>query len=90
MYNKNTAVRIRTPAAVKIETRKLNDDFLVAIDKEIAENELFDLSVDIGIELNKLRIYNDVIIRSESKFNKFKDNVAYVDYYVIREGGIFL
>lgn len=60
--------------------------FLVIVDKEVNSDEMLMLYSNISKELNKYRIYCDVITHSKDKFNKTKDNVAHIDYYAFREG----
>ncbi len=61
-------------------------DFFVIIDKKITFNEKWDIIDRIKIKLAKLRISNDIIIKSNEETEEEKDDVGKITYYVLKEG----
>lgn len=61
-------------------------DFYVVIDNNIPFIEKRKIITQIRRRMAKNRIPNDIIIQSIEAFEKRKNNVGYLAYYVIKEG----
>lgn len=61
-------------------------DLIVITDKDMRYEEEDDALYNIGERLAKLRIRNDIIIRSEEKFEKAKNWIGCASYYANRDG----
>ena len=61
-------------------------DIFVVLDQELAFPEQQALLVEIKRALARLRIPNDVVLRSEEQFDAMKDSPGVLSYYVAREG----
>ncbi len=61
-------------------------DFFVVIDKRLSFNEKWDIIDEIKIKLAKLKISNDIILKSEDEMMEGKDDVGRITYYVLKEG----
>jgi predicted nucleotidyltransferase len=67
--------------------RKDSDwDFFVIIDKKLSFNEKWDIIDEIKIKLAKLKIPNDIFLKSEDEVEESKDDVGRITYYVLKEG----
>lgn len=67
--------------------RKDSDwDFFVVIDKELSFSQKWEIIDDIKIRLAKLKIPNDIILKSEKEVEDIKDDVGRITYYVLKEG----
>jgi len=71
----------------KGNARKDSDwDFFVVIDKKLNFNEKWDIIDEIKIKLAKLKIPNDIIIKSEDEMIESKGDVGRITYYILKEG----
>jgi len=61
-------------------------DFFVIIDKKLSFNEKWDIIDEIKIKLAKLKIPNDIFLKSEDEVEESKDDVGRITYYALREG----
>jgi predicted nucleotidyltransferase len=61
-------------------------DFFVIIDKKLSFNEKWDIIDEIKIKLAKLKIPNDIFLKSEDEVEESKDDVGRITYYVLKEG----
>jgi len=61
-------------------------DFLVIIDKKLSFNEKWDIIDEIKIKLAKLKIPNDIFLKSEDEVEESKDDVGKITYYALKEG----
>ena len=61
-------------------------DFLVVIDKDLSFNEKHQIIIEIQRKLAKLKIPNDIIIKSEEKFNIMKEYPGNISFYADKEG----
>ncbi|HOM27518.1 MAG TPA: nucleotidyltransferase domain-containing protein [bacterium] len=61
-------------------------DFFVIVDKKLSFNEKWDIIDGIKIKLAKLRIPNDIIIKSDDEIEEEKDDVGKITYYILKEG----
>jgi predicted nucleotidyltransferase len=61
-------------------------DFFVIIDKKLSFNEKWDIIDEIKIKLAKLKIPNDILLKSEDEVEESKDDVGRITYYVLKEG----
>ncbi len=61
-------------------------DFFVIVDKKLSFNEKWDIIDGIKIKLAKLRILNDIIIKSNDEIEEEKYDVGRITYYVFKEG----
>ncbi len=61
-------------------------DFLVVVDKKLSFNEKWDIIDEVKIKLAKLKIPNDIIIKSSDEVEEEKDDVGRITYYAIKEG----
>jgi predicted nucleotidyltransferase len=61
-------------------------DFFVIIDKKLSFNERWDIIDEIKIKLAKLKIPNDILLKSEDEVEENKDDVGRITYYVLKEG----
>ncbi len=61
-------------------------DFLVVIDKKLSFQEKWDIIDEIKIELARLKIPNDIFLRSEEEIMEAKDDVGTIVYYALKEG----
>ena len=61
-------------------------DIFVLVDRDLAFPEQQRLVTEIRRTLARLRIPNDVVIRSEAQFNALKDSPGVLCYDVAREG----
>lgn len=67
--------------------RKDSDcDFFVIIDKELNFSQKWEIIDDIKIRLAKLRIPNDIILKSEKEIEEARQDVGRITYYVLKEG----
>jgi hypothetical protein len=60
--------------------------FFVIIDKKLSFNEKWDIIDEIKIKLAKLKIPNDILLKSEDEVEESKDDVGRITYYVLKEG----
>ena len=69
--------------------RKDSDwDFFVLVDKKISFNKKWDIIDEIKIELAKLGIPNDIIVKSAEDFKLMKKCPGVISYDVVKEGVI--
>ena len=61
-------------------------DFLAVINKELDFNAKWEIIKQIKRALAKQKIPNDIIVKSESQFNKMKTNVGSIVFYANKEG----
>jgi predicted nucleotidyltransferase len=61
-------------------------DFFVIIDKKLSFNEKWDIIDEIKIKLAKLKIPNDIFLKSEDEVEESKEDVGRITYYVLKEG----
>jgi len=61
-------------------------DFFVIIDKKLSFNEKWDIIDEIKIKLAKLKIPNDILLKSVDEVEESKDDVGRITYYVLKEG----
>ncbi len=61
-------------------------DFFVIIDKKLSFNEKWDIIDEIKIKLAKLKIPNDILLKSAEEVEESKDDVGRITYYVLKEG----
>ena len=61
-------------------------DFLIMIDKDLNFEEKHAIIIEAQRKLAKLRIPNDIIIKSEKKFNSMKDYPGNISFYANKEG----
>ena len=61
-------------------------DFFVVIDKDLSFQKKWDIIDKIKIKLAKLKIPNDIILKSEKEIQESKDDVCKITYYVLKEG----
>ena len=61
-------------------------DFFVIIDKKLSFNEKWDIIDEIKIKLAKLKMPNDIFLKSEDEVEESKDDVGRITYYVLKEG----
>ncbi|MBM3158031.1 MAG: nucleotidyltransferase domain-containing protein [Chloroflexi bacterium] len=61
-------------------------DIFVLVDRDLAFSEQRRLVTEIRRTLARLRIPNDIVIRSEAQFNALKDSPGLLYYDVAREG----
>ncbi len=61
-------------------------DFFVIVDKKLSFNEKWNIIDEIKIKLAKLRIPNDIIIKSSDEVEEEKNDVGRITYYVFKEG----
>ena len=61
-------------------------DFFVIIDKKLSFNEKWDIIDEIKIKLAKLKIPNDILLKSADEVEESKDDVGRITYYVLKEG----
>jgi predicted nucleotidyltransferase len=63
-------------------------DFFVIIDKKLSFNEKWDIidEIKIKIKLAKLKIPNDILLKSVDEVEESKDDVGRITYYVLKEG----
>jgi predicted nucleotidyltransferase len=61
-------------------------DFFVIVDKKLGFNEKWDIIDEIKIKLAKLKIPNDVILKSEDEVEESKDDIGRITYYALKEG----
>ena len=61
-------------------------DFLVIINKELEFIQKREIISEIQRELAKLKIPNDIIVKSEVQFNIMKKYVGNISYYASQEG----
>jgi len=64
-------------------------DVLVVVERDLTFPEKHTLTTKIQRELAKLKIPNDIIIKSEKQFNEMKDLTGTIVYYAHKEGSIF-
>jgi predicted nucleotidyltransferase len=71
----------------KGDFRKDSDwDFFVLVDKDLDFHGKWKIINEIKRKLAKLRIPNDIIIKSEKQFNIMKNDVGNISYYIHKEG----
>jgi len=63
-------------------------DVLVVVDRDQTFPEKHTLTTKIQRELAKLKIPNDIIIKSERQFKEMKDLTGSIVYYAHKEGSI--
>ena len=61
-------------------------DFFVIIDKDLSFQKKWDIIDKIKIKLAKLKIPNDIILKSEKEIQESKDDVGRITYYALKEG----
>jgi predicted nucleotidyltransferase len=61
-------------------------DFFVIVDKKLGFNEKWDVIDEIKIKLAKLKIPNDIILKSEDEVEESKDDIGRITYYALKEG----
>jgi len=61
-------------------------DFFVIVDKKLGFNEKWDIIDEIKIKLAKLKIPNDIILKSEDEVEESKDDNGRITYYALKEG----
>jgi len=61
-------------------------DFFVVIHKKLSFSQKWDIIDEIKIRLAKLKIPNDIILKSEEEIEESKDDVGRITYYVLEEG----
>jgi predicted nucleotidyltransferase len=61
-------------------------DFFVVIDKDLSFQKKWDIIDKIKIILAKLKIPNDIILKSEKEIQESKDDVGRITYYALKEG----
>jgi len=61
-------------------------DCFVIVDRELDRGKRREIVARIRMELARLKIPNDIIIQSSATFEKRKNNVGYLSYYVLKEG----
>jgi predicted nucleotidyltransferase len=61
-------------------------DFFVIVDKKLGFNEKWDIIDEIKIKLAKLKIPNDIILKSEGEVEESKDDIGRITYYALKEG----
>jgi predicted nucleotidyltransferase len=61
-------------------------DFFVIVDKKLSFNEKWDIIDEIKIKLAKLKIPNDIFLKSVDEVEESKDDVGRITYYVLKEG----
>jgi len=61
-------------------------DFFVVIDKDLSFQKKWDIIDKIKIKLAKLKIPNDIILKSEKEIQEYKDDVGRITYYALKEG----
>jgi predicted nucleotidyltransferase len=61
-------------------------DFFVIVDKKLGFNEKWDIIDEIKIKLAKLKIPNDIILKSEEEVEESKDDIGRITYYALKEG----
>lgn len=61
-------------------------DFFVVVDKELSFQEKWDIIDKIKIVLAKLKIPNDILIKSKKELIETKDDFSTITYYAVKEG----
>ena len=61
-------------------------DFFVIVDKKLGFNEKWDIIDEIKTKLAKLKIPNDIILKSEDEVEESKDDIGRITYYALKEG----
>ena len=61
-------------------------DCFVIVEGELDRGKKREIVARIRMELARLRIPNDIIIQSSATFEKRKNDVGYLSYYVLKEG----
>ncbi len=61
-------------------------DFFVIVDKKLGFNEKWDIIDEIKIKLAKLKIPNDIILKSEDEVEESKGDIGRITYYALKEG----
>jgi len=61
-------------------------DFFVIIDKDLSFQKKWDIIDKIKIILAKLKIPNDIILKSEKEIQESKDDLGRITYYALKEG----
>jgi len=61
-------------------------DCFVIVEGELDRGKRREIVARIRMELARLKIPNDIIIQSSAAFEKRKDDVGYLSYYVLKEG----
>ena len=61
-------------------------DCFVIVDGELDRGRKREIIARIRMELAHLKIPNDIIIQSSALFEKRKNDVGYLSYYVLKEG----
>ncbi len=61
-------------------------DFLVIVDKEMSFNEKWEIIDAIKLDLAKMGIPNDIIIKSEKEIELIQNDVGRISYYALKEG----
>ncbi|MCD6257885.1 nucleotidyltransferase domain-containing protein [Candidatus Aerophobetes bacterium] len=61
-------------------------DCFVIVEGELDRGKKREITARIRMELARLKIPNDIIIQSSTTFEKRKNDVGYLTYYVLKEG----
>ena len=61
-------------------------DCFVIVKGELDRGKKREIIARIRMELARLKIPNDIIIQSSATFEKRKNDVGYLSYYVLKEG----
>lgn len=61
-------------------------DFFVVIDKKLSFHQKWDILDEIKIRLAKLKIPNDIILKSEQEIKEAENDVGRITYYILKEG----
>ena len=61
-------------------------DFLVCVGKELSFPEKTNISAEIQTKLAEKLIDADIIIKSEARLEKERDNVGVITYYALKDG----
>ena len=61
-------------------------DCFVIVEGELGRGKKREITARIRMELARLKIPNDIIIQSSTTFEKRKNDVGYLTYYVLKEG----
>jgi len=61
-------------------------DFFVVIDKDLSFQKKWDIVDKIKIILAKLKISNDIILKSEKEIQESQNDIGTITYYALKEG----
>ena len=61
-------------------------DFLITVDKDLSFKDKHQIIIEIQRRLAKLRIPNDIIIKSQKQFEIMKEYPGNISFYANKEG----